>query len=87
MKEFTFADVVNHDSAYARIYASRADLMEAMPAWMAQGLQQTASGYGRKLNTGLKIRFNGRDYRVYCTIFSNIGTVWFKSRGRRIVVS
>jgi hypothetical protein len=83
VKSFTDADV----NDFGRIYADRSELVVDEPDWMKRGLQQTATGYGGKLNTGLKISYNGRIYRLYCTCYSNNGVVWFKVKGRRIVVA
>ena len=85
MKEFTEADVVK--GQFERIYADRSELVYDPPEWMKRGLQETASGYGKRLNSGLKISFNGKLYRIYVTIFSNAGTSWFKVKGRTIIVS
>jgi hypothetical protein len=87
MKHFNETDVVNNGAGLERIAADRDDLIDDPPAWMKHGLQETASGYGKRLNSGLKISFCGRVYRIYVTIFSNSGTAWFKTRGRRIIVS
>ena len=86
MKAFTSADIVRH-SNYPRIYAERPELVYDPPKWMQAGLQETATGYGARLNTGLKISFNGKLYRLYCTIYSNNGSVWFKAKGEKIFVS
>lgn len=86
VKQFTEADVVKH-SDMERIYADRSELVYDPPEWMKRGLQETASGYGKRLNSGLKISFNGKLYRIYVTIFSNAGTSWFTAKGRRIIVS
>ena len=85
MKHFTTADVVRA-SLYPRIYCDKAELVQDQPKWMAAGLQQTASGYGRKLNSGLKISYNGKLYRIYVTIFSNAGSSWFVAKGEKIYV-
>jgi hypothetical protein len=85
MKEFTEADVVKIGD-YERIYCDRSELVDAPMWWHTEGLQQTASGYGKKLNSGLKIHYCGRLYRIYTTIFSNAGTSWFTCKGRRIIV-
>lgn len=85
-KEFTEADVVK-TGQFERIYAERSELLYDPPDWMKMGLTQTATGYGSKLNSGLKIHFCGKLYRVYTTIFSNAGSSWFKSKGRKIFVS
>ena len=70
-----------------RVSADREDLIDS-PMWFhKKGLSETRSGYGRRLNSGYKIMFNGRQYRCYVTIFSNSGTMWFKCKGTRIIVS
>lgn len=81
-KLFTLADVNN-----GRIFADRAELVHNPPAWLSRGLQQTASGYGRKLNSGLSINFEGRLRRVYITQYSNAGSAWFNYKGQKIYVS
>lgn len=86
MKQFTEADVVK-TGEFERIYADRSELVYDPPEWMKRGLQETASGYGKRLNSGQKISFNGKLYRIYVTIFSNAGTCWFTTKGRRIIVS
>ena len=40
------------------------------------GLTQTATGYGRRIATRTQVRFNGKWRRVYCCIYSNIGTCY-----------
>jgi hypothetical protein len=49
--------------------------------WQRQGLQETSSGYGRKLTTTKMVKWNGRLYRVYSTIYGNIGTAYIISKG------
>ena len=62
------------------------DLIDA-PLWYHnRGLMQTASGYGRKLNTGKKYRYNNKLYRVYCCIFSNCGTCYIIVKGEKIII-
>jgi hypothetical protein len=57
------------------------------PLWYhTRGLQQTASGYGKKLKTPYKALTNGRAYRVYCCIFSNSGTLYIVIKGENITV-
>jgi len=86
MKQFTDQDVVQSDHLN-RILASCKELIDAPPEWMKRGKTETTSGYGSKLNSGFKISFNGKIYRIYTTIFSNSGTNWFVSKGRKIIVS
>lgn len=91
MRLFTDKDISSWDSSVDghkmyRISADRDELIDA-PMWFhLKGLQETRSGYGSRLNSGMKINFNGRLYRLYVTIFSNSGTMWFKSQGQTIIV-
>lgn len=84
MKEFTSSDVVEGTLPRISLGNHHEDLIDAPLWWHNQGLQQTASGYGRKLTTHWKIRFNGRDYRVYATCISNAASHWFTANGRKI---
>jgi len=83
MRNFTEADI----SVSGFIHTAPEDLIEAPLQWQREGRQQTATGYGAKLTTSRKIRFNGKEYRIYCTCYSNSGTCWFTVKGRRINVS
>lgn len=46
--------------------------------WQEQGLSFTASGYGKKIPTRRKVKLPGEKIwrRVYCCIYSNIGTCY-----------
>ena len=85
MRLFTEKDVVEFTDSH-RIYTNTKELVYDPPEWMKFGRRETATGYGAKLNSGLKICFNGRLYRIYITIFSNSGTQWFVAKGRKIIV-
>jgi hypothetical protein len=85
-REFTEADVRPSSSWDGRIECDRTQLIPAPTWWMQKGLSQTASGYGKKLMTAWKIRFNGRLLRVYCCCFSNAGTCYIKTKGRSIII-
>ena len=54
--------------------------------WHEKGLQQTASGYGKKLTTPWKAHHNGRLYRVYCVCFSNAGTLYILPGGKPVYI-
>ncbi len=84
---FTALDVIGlEDNAFPRIYADRRELIQAPTEWQKMGLQETRTGYGRKLNSGLKIEYCGKLYRIYITIFSNNGSAWFTVKGKTIYV-
>ena len=60
------------------------DIIDA-PLWYhKRGLQQTASGYGSKLNTGKKLMVGNRKYRIYCICYSNSGSNYIIMKGERI---
>lgn len=84
-KAFTLADVIR-TSNYPRISCDKSELLHAPTKWQEQGLQETATGYGKRLNSGLMIWFEGKYRRVYVTIYSNTGTSWFNYQGERIIV-
>lgn len=44
--------------------------------WQAQRLQYTASGYGKRIPTAYMVLVHGKWRRVYCCIYSNIGTLY-----------
>lgn len=82
MRNFTENDIDDN-----RIFTERSELVYAPLDWQMHGLQQTASGYGAKLTTSLKIMFDGKLRRLYSTCYGNSGSVWFKTKGRTIYVS
>ncbi len=55
--------------------------------WHERGLSYTASGYGRKIPTRTMVKLPGspRWRRVYCCIYSNIGTCYV-TRGKDWIV-
>lgn len=58
------------------------------PMWYHnKGLMQTATGYGRKLNTGKKALVGGREYRVYASCFSNVASLYIIIKGVKVYVS
>lgn len=85
MKSFTDKDVET-GGQFPRISCLKTDLRYSPPKWMRTGLQQTASGYGARLNSGYEIEYAGRVYRVYVTCYSNSGSAWFMTKGKRIYV-
>jgi hypothetical protein len=58
-----------------------------MLPWQKRGLMYTRTGYGRKIPTSYKVKYNNRWYRVYCCIFSNCGTLYIVSKNEDVIVS
>jgi hypothetical protein len=50
--------------------------------WHKQGLQQTASGYGKKLTTKYIVNFCGKKHRVYAICFSNVACHYILCAGK-----
>ena len=53
--------------------------------WQKLGLQYTASGYGNKIPTSKMAVIEGKKYRIYCRIFSNVGTCFINFQGRLVI--
>lgn len=54
--------------------------------WQEKGLQYTASGYGSKIPTQYVVKHNNRWKRVYCRIYSNVGTLYILHGKERIII-
>ena len=54
--------------------------------WQIRGLQYTATGYGSKIPTRYMVRFNDKWRRVYCMIYSNIGTLYIGKRSDNLII-
>jgi hypothetical protein len=55
--------------------------------WHERGLSQTATGYGKRIATATMVRYNGKWRRVYCCIYSNVGTCYIGKLSDGLVVS
>ena len=63
-----------------------ATLIDAPLWWHDRGLQKTASGYGKKIETRHKVNYKGRDRRVYVDVFGNAGSAYVIVKGEKITV-
>lgn len=86
MKKFTIKDTKPF-AGHLGIFCDKEDLVSSPLEWQKMGLQETATGYGGKLTTTYKIHYDGKLYRLYCTCYSNNGSVWFIARGQMIFVN
>lgn len=62
------------------------NFFDAPLAWQKMGLQQTVSGYGRKLATSRKVWIGNRAYRVYVAQVGNAGSAWIEVTGSRFYI-
>jgi len=61
--------------------------IKTKPLWHHDnGLQFTTTGYGSKIPTQYMVRFNDKWRRVYCCIFSNIGTLYIGKRSENLII-
>jgi len=51
------------------------------------GLSYTSTGYGGKIPTQYMVKYNNRWLRVYCAIYSNVGSLYILSEGNKIRVT
>lgn len=45
-----------------------------------------AGGYGTKLATCWKVNFLGRERRIYCDVYSNVGRFYIMVKGEKVSV-
>lgn len=62
---------------------SQSDFIVSELPWQRAGLSYTASGYGVKIPTRYTVKYAGRVRRVYCTICSNVGSLFVVVKGRK----
>jgi hypothetical protein len=55
--------------------------------WQDKGLTYTATGYGKRIPTRYMVRYNGKWRRVYCAIYSNIGTCYIGKLSDNLIVN
>jgi hypothetical protein len=54
--------------------------------WQLNNISFTASGYGSRIPTTFMVKVDGRWRRVYCAIFSNVGTLFIGKGDNKITV-
>lgn len=43
-------------------------------------------GYGTKIATCWKVKFLGRERRIYCDVYSNVGRCYIMVKGEKVIV-
>lgn len=54
--------------------------------WQRQGLQKTATGYGKKIPTTYMLDYQGKRRRIYVDQYSNVGHTYIMIKGEKISV-
>lgn len=76
MKAYIHSKSRRHDGRFDNYFTVEVPIKEKILPWQASGLSYTKSGYGARIPTPYMIRYNGRWQRVYCCIYSNVGSLF-----------
>ena len=69
------------------LYFAGAQVKREPLEWQKMGLNYTASGYGSKIPTQYTIFHDEKWRRVYCCIYSNIGSLYVMQGREKIIVN
>lgn len=67
---------------FVRLDATRLECVQVWPA----PRNPYATGYGLKIPTSWRVKYNGAWRRVYCACFSNIGSCYVLVKGERFLI-
>lgn len=88
-KAYLHESYTRKDGTKDTFWAVSVPMKEAPLRWQTEGLSFTASGYGSRIPTSKMVLFNGKWRRVYCRIYSNVGTCYIgrlSATGENIIV-
>jgi len=90
LRMFTIDDIqpihFQSDKTIGRLDTTDSDYIDNPTWWQLKGLSETATGYGGKLTTSRMLWFQGRLHRIYCMLYSNSGTAYILTNGKRLLV-
>ena len=72
--------------AYTKPDYEELEVKTAILPWQELGLSFTASGYGKKIPTSYKVKYNNRWKRVYSICYSNVSTEYIIEKGKRVLI-
>lgn len=78
------------DGSYSCSFTRKVECKISLLPWQDMGLSYTASGYGSRIPTRYMVQFSGKWRRVYCRIYSNIGTLYIgrlNDAGERLIIN
>ena len=55
--------------------------------WQERGLTYTATGYGKRIPTSYMVKHNNKWRRVYCCIYSNVGTCYIGKMSDHLTIN
>jgi len=74
------------DGTYDVVTTLELESKDAPLAWQESGLSYTAAGYGKRIPTRSMVRVHGKWRRVYCCIYSNIGTCYIGKLAENLTI-
>ena len=83
---FIHGNSTNLDGTKCAFWSDEVDSKDAPMSHHALGLSFTASGYGKRIPTRTMVKFYGKWRRVYCCIYSNIGTCYIGKLEDNLIV-
>ena len=83
---FIHGNSTNLDGTKCAFWCTEVESKHAPLWWHDRGLMQTATGYGKRIATATMVKFNGKWRRVYCCIYSNIGTCYIGKLSDNLIV-
>lgn len=86
VKAEQFEAYLQHGTGSGPFLTESVEVKRAPTWWQEKGLQYTASGYGSRIPTEFMVRVNNRWRRVYCRIFSNVGSLFIGKGDSRVSV-
>jgi hypothetical protein len=83
---FVHGRAVRPDGSYDSLFTDAVDHAEVPMPHHLHNRQWTATGYGKRIPTPHMIRWYGKWRRVYCCIYSNIGTCYIGKLSDNLIV-
>lgn len=75
------------DGSFGTFWTKEVPVMDdPLPHHIAD-LSYTATGYGSRIPTRQKVFLNGKWRRVYCRIYSNIGTLYLRTPDKSEIIT
>jgi hypothetical protein len=72
--------------AYAQDTFAISEVIQKLTPWQERGYSYSSTGYGRKIPTSVVVKIANRYYRVYCCVFSNIGTCYIVKNKENYII-
>ena len=78
---------IRKDGSFDTFWTKEVPAKDAPLPHHIAGLSYTATGYGSRIPTRQKVLLNGKWRRVYCRIYSNIGTLYLRTADKTEIIT